>query len=67
MSENTKKLLTDLGANPNLVEKFKNDPKKVMEQYDVPDDHQQLIIDGDKEGLIKEADLGEEHAQFIIL
>jgi hypothetical protein len=66
MSEKTKKLLTDLGANPNLVEKFKKDPRRVMDQYEVPDNHQQLIIDGDKEGLIKEADLGEEHAQFII-
>ncbi|MEN1727469.1 MAG: hypothetical protein AAGJ52_03425 [Pseudomonadota bacterium] len=67
MSENTKKLLTDLGANPNLVEKFKADPKKVMDQYDVPDDHQELINSGDKEGLIQEADLGEEHAQFIVV
>jgi len=66
MSEKTRKLLTDLGANPNLVEKFKQDPKRVMDQYDVPDHHQDMIINGDKEGLIKDADLGDEHAQFII-
>jgi len=66
MSEKTRKLLTDLGANPNLVDKFKKDPTRVMVQYEVPEDHQKMIIEGDKDGLKKAAGLDEDTLQFII-
>ncbi len=67
MSEKTKSMLVDLGANPDLVEEFKKDPESVMKRYGVPADHRQLILDGDKEGLAKAADLDDEHVQLLIV
>lgn len=67
MSEKTKSMLIDLGANPDLVEEFKKDPDSVMKRYGIPDEHRKLILDGDREGLIKAADLDDEHVQLLIV
>ncbi len=66
MSENTKKLLLSLNEDPNLVTEFKTDPKAVMDRFKVPEDHQAMIINGDKEGLQKAAELDDQMCRLII-
>jgi len=66
MSENTKKLLLSLGEDPNLVTEFKKDPKAVMSRFEVPADHQEMIIKGDKEGLKEAAGLDDAMCRLII-
>jgi len=67
VSEKTKSMLVDLGANPDLAEEFKKNPDGVMKRYGIPDDHRRLILDGDKEGLVKAAALDDEHVQLLIV
>lgn len=66
MSDKTKKLLVALGENPNLVEEFKKDAIGVMNRFDVPADHQKMILQGDKASLKKAADLDDDTLQFFI-
>ncbi|WP_376694647.1 hypothetical protein [Wenzhouxiangella sp. EGI_FJ10305] len=55
MSEATKSFLTKLAEDPELRESFKADPKKVMDEHDVPADHQEMILKGDKQGVMEAA------------
>ncbi len=66
MSENTKKMLLALSEDPNLVSEYKQDPKTVMDRFGVPAEHQELIGQGDKEGLQKAAGLDDEMCRLII-
>lgn len=66
MSDNTRRMLVALGENPNLVDEFQKDAIGVMNRYDVPADHQKMILQGDKASLKKAADLDDETLQFII-
>ncbi len=66
MSDNTRKLLLALGENPRLVAEFKEDPKAVMDRYEVPEEHQELIRSGDQEGLKRAANLDDETCRLII-
>ena len=66
MSNNTQKLLLALSENPKLASEFKQDPKAVMDRYEVPEEHQALIRQGDQEGLKKAAGLDDETCRLII-
>lgn len=66
MSNNTQKLLLALSENPKLAGEFKQDPKAVMDRYEVPEEHQKLICEGDQEGLKKAAGLDDETCRLII-
>lgn len=67
MSDNTRRFLLALGEDPKLVESFKNDPTGVMSKHEVPIDHQKMILSGDHDGLKKEAGIGDNELQFLII
>ncbi len=67
MSETTRKLLAALAEDPETLERFKQDPKAVMKAFDVPENHQQLILADDKEALKREAGLDDQALKYIIL
>ncbi|RFF29366.1 hypothetical protein [Wenzhouxiangella sediminis] len=67
MSDNTHKLLSSLAEDPETLERFKKDPEGVMKEYGVPEDHQKLILSGDKEKLADEAGIDHNKLQFIII
>lgn len=67
MSENTRKLIAALADDPETLERFKEDPHGVMKAYDVPEDHQKMILSGDKKGVVKAAGLDDSHADFLII
>jgi hypothetical protein len=66
MSDKTRKFLLALGENPKLVEEFKQDPTAVMSKYEIPEDHQKMILSGDHDGLKKSAGVDDSTLQFII-
>lgn len=66
MSRKTKDFLIKLGEDPDTRARFREDPRAVMREHGVPDDHQELIVNGDKEGLKKKADLDEAHVNLFI-
>ncbi|MEE4303057.1 MAG: hypothetical protein V2J19_02795 [Wenzhouxiangella sp.] len=67
MSDNTHKLLSSLAEDPETLERFKKDPQGVMKEYGVPEDHQKLILSGDKAKLAKETGLSDQKMQLVIL
>jgi len=67
MSDNTRKLIAALADDPDTLERFKKDPESVMKEYDVPEDHQKMLLAGDKQGVVKAAGLDDSHADFIIV
>lgn len=66
MSQATKLFLTRLAEDPELRESFKADPKKLMDEYDVPDDHQEMIRKGDKQGVMEAAGAQEIDTDLLI-
>lgn len=66
MSEKTRNFLLKLGEDPETADRYRTDPKAVMDKHGVPEDHQKLLLDGDVEGLRKAADLEDAHVNFII-
>lgn len=67
MSDNTRKFLSTLAEDPETLERFKKDPEAVMSEFDVPEAHQKLILEGDKKKLAQEAGLDDNKMQLIIL
>lgn len=67
MSENTRKLVAALGEDPETRERFKNDPKAVMDEFGVPEDHQKHFLAGDKEALRREAGLDDKAVRLLIV
>ena len=69
MSNKTRAFLTRLGEDPDTLDRFQKDPRGVMKEHDVPEDHQALIVSNtpeDRERLKKEADVEDAHLNFII-
>lgn len=66
MSEATKSFLLKLIEDPELRESFKADPQKVMNQQDVPAEHQEMILKGDKQGVMEAAGLQDIHSDLLI-
>lgn len=67
MSQKTRDFLIKLGEDRDLVARFQEDPHTVMREHEVPEDHQKLIVSGDKDKLKEEADLEDAHVNFLIL
>ncbi|NBB93203.1 MAG: hypothetical protein GVY32_08555 [Gammaproteobacteria bacterium] len=67
MSDNTRKFLTSLAEDPETLERYRKDPEAVMNAFGVPDDHQKLVREGDKETLAREAGIDDNKMQLIIL
>jgi hypothetical protein len=67
MSDNTRKLVSALGDDPETLEQFKKDPKAVMDKFGVPEDHQKLILADDKDALKKAAGLHDGELRLIIM
>ncbi len=51
MSDQLRKLLTELGQNSNLETKYQQDPESVMSEYGLADDDKQLLRDEDSDGI----------------
>ena len=67
MSEQLNKFIKNLGQDPDVLERYKQDPEAVMEEHGLSDDHKQLVRDRDKEGIKKEAGVEDAHVNFIVL
>jgi len=67
MSQKTVNFLLKLGEDMLLAEKYKADPKGTMDAHDVPEEHQKMIMNGDKEGLKKSAGVDDTVANFLIV
>lgn len=67
MSEQTRKFIAALGEDPETLKRFRADPKAIMEEFNVPEVHQQLILADDKDGLKKEAGLDDAEVRLIIM
>lgn len=67
MSQKTKDFLIKLGQDPETLARFRKDPKSVMVEHEVPEDHQELITSGDKDKLKEEADLEDAHVNFLVV
>lgn len=67
MSQNTRNLLTALGRDPEVLARFKEEPKAVMAEHSVPDEHQKLILSGDKDGLREAAGLSDSELRWLII
>lgn len=67
MSNATRDFLIRLGEDPETLERFRKDPNAVMNEHDVPEDHQALILADDREALKKKAGIDDEQARFIIV
>ena len=67
MSENTRKLLSGLAEDPEMLERFKQDPRAVMNELGVSDAHQELVLKGDKKKLAEEAGVDDQTLKFVIL
>jgi hypothetical protein len=67
MSENTRKLVAVLGEDPETLERFKQDPKAVMDEYGVPEEHQKHFLSGDKDALRREAGVDDNALQLLIV
>ncbi len=67
MSDSVKKLLHELGENPEVLERFRDDPDAVMEEFRIEPDHRKLILDGDKEQLMRITGADEDEARMWIL
>lgn len=51
MSDQLKKLLTDLGQNTDLETQYQQDPEVVMNDYGLDEDDKQLLRDEDSDGI----------------
>ncbi len=67
MSDSTRKLLSSLAENPETRERFKRDPKGVMDEFAVPAAHQELILSGDKKKIAEATGVDDNTLQFVIL
>jgi len=66
MSQATRSFLLKLTEDPELRERFKNDPSATMKAHDVPADHQELILKGDKEAVMKAAGMQDVDSDLLI-
>lgn len=67
MSDNTRKLVAALSEDPETLERFKQEPKTVMDEYGVPEAHQEHFLAGDKEALRREAGLDDNAVKLLIV
>lgn len=67
MSDNTRKFLSSLAEDPETLQRFKMDPESIMNEFDVPEAHRKLILDGEKEKLAEETGLDDKKMQLVIL
>lgn len=67
MSDNTRKLVAALCEDPETLERFKNEPKAVMDEFGVPEDHQKHFLSGDKDALRREAGVDDNSLQLLIV
>lgn len=70
MSKKTRRFLTRLGEDPEVLERFRKEPHAVMDEHEVPKDHQKLIVSKDakdRDKLKQDAELEDAHTNFIIL
>lgn len=67
MSEKTRKLVAVLGEDPETLERFKQNPKAVMDEYGVPEDHQKHFLSGDKDALRRDAGVDDSALQLLIV
>ncbi|NEZ04320.1 hypothetical protein G4Y73_09205 [Wenzhouxiangella sp. XN201] len=67
MSEKTRKFVAVLGEDPETLERFKQDPKAVMDEYGVPEEHQKHFLSGDKDALRREAGVDDAAVQLLIV
>lgn len=51
MSKELKDFLHKLADDPETLRRFREDPHGVMAEHDVPDEHKQMVLDGDKESI----------------
>lgn len=67
MSEKLKTLIKNLGRDPDVLERYKNDPEAVMEEHGLSDEHKSLMRDGDREKIKQEAGVEDAHVNLLIL
>lgn len=67
MSEKLKSFINNMGKDPEVLERYKQDPEAVMEEHGLSDAHKALVRNGDKEKIKKEAGVEDAHVNFLIL
>lgn len=67
MSEKLNTFIKKLGQNPDVLERYKQDPEAVMEEHGLSDEHKEMVRSGDKEQIKKEAGVEDAHVNFIVL
>lgn len=51
MSDKLRNFLNSLAENPEMLEKFKENPHHVMDKHELTDEHKNLVLEGDREKL----------------
>lgn len=65
--ENLSKFIRKMAEDPETRKKFESDKEAVMKEHDLADHHREMIRNGDKSALQKEAGAEDAHMNFIIL
>lgn len=67
MAQKLKDFLTTLAQDPDTFARYKEDPKKVMDEHGLEERHQELMLEGDVEKLREETGAHEAEVKMWIV
>ncbi|MEM9387631.1 MAG: hypothetical protein AAGA68_21435 [Pseudomonadota bacterium] len=67
MAEQLKILVKNFGEDPQLRDRFKQDPEGVMQEHGLSDEHKDIVRKGDHDAIKVAAGEGSVHADFLII